>query len=149
MITSKFFKRGNPVFVGPALTYFKFLEREYFLNADGIAESYETIINYENDIIRLQIVFSLPEAPFVVFQLKSDKRIKKEHRYKPTEKKTNSLIKEYNKYRDSCSFDEWHKKLREGDFNQLIDDILFNLSSELRNKAPWIEFVQNSLLPPD
>jgi hypothetical protein len=144
VITTNFLKTGNPAFIGPALTHFNFLETDYFLNTTGIAEASETIICYENDDIKLQVVFALPEAPFVVMQRIANKRIKKQLRYKPIDKETKRLIKEYNKLRDLCSFDDWHKKLHKGDFNSLIDEIIRHLSAELRNNVPWIEFAQNS-----
>jgi len=143
MITASFLKTGNSAFIVPALRHFKYLETDYFFSATGIAESSETIICYENDDIKLQVIFALPEAPFVVVQKIEKKRIKKQVRYKPIDKETKRLIIEYNKYRDLCSFDDWHKKLRRGDFNSLIDEILRHLSVEVRNNVPWIELDHN------
>jgi hypothetical protein len=132
LLTAKFLKRGDPFFLKAALKHFQFLETEYQLEINGVAEAYETVIIYENETVKLQIVFSLPEAPFIVFQQKENNKIKKEIRYKPSGRETINLIKEYNNYRDSCAFEVWHKKLRKGDFTQLIEDILDNLSSELK-----------------
>ncbi len=134
MLTAEFIKTGEPTFLNPAILHLNFLVEEYHFEARGFAEAYETVITYERDDIRINVVFAIPEAPFAVMQKIAGKKIVKEVRYKPTTTEIKLLLKEYNNYRDTFPLEKWHKKLRKG---ELLDGILTCLAKELRSTHPW------------
>ena len=137
MLTAEFIKTGEPTFLNPAILHLNFLVEEYHFEASGFAEAYETVITYEKGDIRINVVFAIPEAPFVVMQKIVGNKIVKEIRYKPMTKEIKLLLKEYNNFRDTFPLEKWHKKLRKGEFNQLLDGILTCLAKELRSTHPW------------
>ncbi len=127
-----FKQNADPDFVDPVLISFNYLENEYGLKVSGMAAGPETVISYEDESIRINVIYTIDQSPFVNIQRIEGNRIKKEYRYKPNNEDVICAIREYENSRDITPLEEWFEQIQRGAYAELLRNIVEGLARDIK-----------------
>ncbi len=133
-----FKKRAEPNFYEPVIAEFKFLQEQYGFGLLGSAVAAESLLVYTLNNVSICVFHVFPEPPFLIL-----KKVDKNKSYK---RKINmsigsdakDAVREMILLRDKLTIDEWCNQFRAGIFNKLINTIIKEYSSLVKNNIQTI-----------
>lgn len=144
----EFLPEADRSFASPCLKHFAFLQQDCGCAVSGCAISYETVIRYQKDRVRIEVMFAIPEIPFVTIEEVVDGESKRRRRH--TLRKTGAakqLIGAFEKHREKTPLKTWCNQLESGEFDEMFDALLAELARGIKPIASRVLQGDFSKLP--